>query len=272
MTLFRRLARRHGEWLAQGVFLHAFEADAHCRALVLARLGLPMDETEYAVDEEDLDEVTSWRVDVSVSGGDVRKRIELKLAAPLTPRQVEALRLGKIDLFVVPAPRAQDPALGSVARVTWAELAECAAPGMIKSLLQSVDEDSNWHVLSEQAATLSEDFGRFLSGDTAAGWRRMYLFLSTLDAMLAREYSEYASGPGWSKSTNGWYGFAFNPGPRVDRHAGYWIGLSQETTGGGAAFALALYAGNKPMHFWPLEGKLNAADLVRELAGILPRA
>jgi hypothetical protein len=48
--------------------------------------------------------------------------------------------------------------------------------------------------------------------------------------------------------------------------------LSQETTGGGAAFALALYAGNKRMHFWPLEGKLNAADLVRELAGILPRA
>lgn len=168
-----------------------------------------------------------------------------------------------------PSSGSESPSCGAAAissTTTPPQTGRCA----LSDLLRAADADSNWHVASEAADVLRADFAQFLRPDGAERpWRRMCLFLSTIDALLARESPEYRASRGWSASrTQGWYGFLFGfetPKDRVSQAYRYWIGLSRVD----GADALSLYLDGAPIQSWPLRGELVVSDLVQTIVAIV---
>jgi hypothetical protein len=264
-ALFGSLARHRGEWLAQGLLIRALTTEAACRGLVIERLGLRVDvDAVPDVDEEQVDDRTGWRVDVLAKRSGQREvRIELKLAASLTVRQIEALGRKHIDLFVVPESRKADASLGEVPRVTWAELARRALDTTLRTLLAEAESHTSWLQASVAARTLADDFEQLSSRRSSAVWPTLYRFLCTVDVLLRQQLQGYQPSTGWSLSPGQWYGYTFDVSPSPRRTRGYWIGLTRGKQG--AAPTLGVYQGDRCMHAWPLRGELAASAIAADV-------
>lgn len=266
-TLFRALARRHGEWLAQGLFTHAVRTDAGCRLAVAAAVGLDVDPDEVpAVEEEEPDPQTGWRVDVRLAWETTGRtiRAELKLAATLTRRQRGAVAEERVDLFVIPRSREREPHLGKVPTITWARLSNAASDSTLKRLLLEAEEDVSWFRDEVSGSDLLADFAAFSSGTRGAQWTEMYCFLSTIDVLLQSAMLTYAASTSWSMKKGRWYGFQFTTGAEPLSSSAFWVGLASESDA--VPPALILYGHGKRLGDpFPLTGLFRAREIVDEI-------
>lgn len=212
-TLFNALARRWGEWLAQGALVHAIRTEPGVRSLLASSAGrnVPADECPKVI-EEDSETRSGWRCDVVVRWKGVAPvRLELKLDCCLSSAQIAAIEEEEMTALVVPSAKRgyAGQIAPSVPVVTWASLAEVTGDETLRRLLREADASVAQAVeLLEQATATSEMKEYVEAGGEGA---RLAGFLSALDSELAgAAEGSYESSPGWSCSPNcSYYGYFF---------------------------------------------------------------
>lgn len=220
-TLFQALARHQPERCAQAMLCHALETDVDFARAFANHVG----EEGVVVELREEEIHGSWRADLVVTwstGG--RTRVELKLGAPFTAGQLSAAHKRQIDLVVAPSFRAIPD---DMKRVAWKDLADWTNSPTLTSLLRDVAAFGGW-TRELKVARAAQEMESYALGGRDASWRCIYLFLSTVDALLDR--TNCTSGA-WSHSRSGeWYGFLLQL-HTSGRGAVYWLGFERIDTG-----------------------------------------
>ncbi len=227
-TLARRasVSRQRREWVAQGLFVHAVEANTNVQELIRSTLKVSSDSVLAGVEEEEDREY--WRSDVLIKWqGASPTKVELKLNAGLTPGQKQALREGDINLLVAPQAWLAEYHKGDFYKtiepppdLSWKRLAECSGTDLALSELLDQAECARGSLSTLTWNAVFEDF----KGD------RLDLreFLTTIDEWLEETLGiSYEAEAGWSrKPAYVGYNFAWQSKDRANRHS-YWIGFYQ---------------------------------------------
>jgi hypothetical protein len=231
VSLFEAMARHRPEWLAQGLLMRAMATEPVLRSLLRKRLGRELAGDEVpTITEEEVTE-GGWRADISVAWKDYTARLELKLLAGFTYRQVEALQRRAVDLLVLKSKDGREVPEG-LPVLTWDEIAGAVSDPCLKRILGEVSASSTWMREEISEEELGQDFASFLGEREERSWNLMYRFLSTVHQhLLAEAPAEYRASDGWTRRPGAkepYYGFCFwlgdNDTPR------FWLGFWRSQT------------------------------------------
>ena len=217
-SIFEAMARSRGEWLAQGVLIHAIEHQPSVQARLAEFVNASAFRSCKVVPEVPDDRakrtqpgVGVWRMDLQVvfEPGPKVLRIELKLGAPFSRVQLEALSEDGTLLVCPEVYRKRKDV--RAASLTWAEIATCASSDMLLArLLDEIETYGSGQLEGLSWDEAKKEFRQFVDSpvvdSSQEGWPKLYRFLSTIDQTLQAWDSDrclYLSSSKYSWSRNG---------------------------------------------------------------------
>ncbi len=231
------------------------------------KLKVPVDETAGATIKLEQKTVRGWRADVEIqwAGGVTKTRLELKLTAGLTRRQIEAAEENFIDGMVVPSggskPRYE------TAVFSWRELAGIVENVTVRQLFMDADTAASWVVQELDEVTLRSEFSCCMKGGAEARWPKLYWFLITIHQHISESgLDRYVSGSCRESRAagHGYYGYGFTLGESKAKH---WLGFSE--MGGQLTFVLVDEKANSRIFAeptFPLQAASLSERIVQALA------
>lgn len=248
-TLFDLIAGGRPEHVVKGALLYVLRRSPNLLTWISRQCGrtdsLDVGRTEILAEVPTGEH--GWRADLVIAwptGGSTS--VELKLGAPFTQNQLNALAAGEIDLVIAPDLNLQAASAHRVKVVAWKDVVlhasmpqedpACAAAVM---LLAEASEAYGWYRdrisyqdLHADAAAMFD--GQVVPGRSRRDWIQSYRFLYQVDAYLRELVPERwryrFTGERISKpnKTYEYYGFNFRLAPKsLRRVPEWWLGLNR---------------------------------------------
>lgn len=275
-SLFNEISGGRPEHVAKGALVYLLRRDRALRSAIVdhcGRTGFDVDNAE--VWPEVPEGENGWRADIVMTEpGGKSIALELKLGAPFTANQREALADGEVALVIAP-DRNVSLALSHGTKVmTWKELLAKVSVSDPPSaaaalLLGEAAESFGWYLETITAQEIQSDAAAMF--DLKVGedrdWSQSYRFINQVHAHLESMVphgcytpSERRMAPNRKYAHYGYY-FSLRPSTRKKTSHQCWIGLNRED--GKLAFRLYLDETTIKRE-WSVDGDLSAKTIAVE--------